>query len=272
MRNMTKHLVRRWMTAVLMAFVIPAAPVLGQSTLSPVVSPILTLNSDRLLTESAAGQAIEAELSAKSTELAAENRRLEAELADEEKALTERRKTMQAEAFRAEAAAFDAKVQKLREQQDTKLRALRDQSNEAQRKILSAADPILRQIMAEAGAAVILERSTVLAAANAIDVTTLAIARLDAALGQELGDDQGSGGQDSGLDTGTPAAPTPETASGTASGEGQGDQPANPIPTESNRATVLQIAPDTDANSLSPAEPRQSPVAEPQTNADTATE
>ena len=257
-----------------MAFVIPAAPVLAQSTLSPVVSPILTLNSDRLLTESAAGQAIEAELSAQSTELAAENRRLEAELADEEKALTERRKTMPAEAFRAEAAAFDAKVQKLREQQDAKLRALREQSNEAQRKILSAADPILRQIMAEAGAAVILERSTVLAAANAIDVTALAIARLDAALGEDLGDNQGARAQDSGLDTGTPAAPetAPETAPGTAPGQGQGDQPSNPAPTESNRATDLQIAPNADDTGLSPAEPRQTPVAEPQTNADTATE
>lgn len=242
-------------------------------TLSPVLSPILTLDSDRLLTESAAGRAIETDLADKSAELAAENRRLEAELTDEEKALTERRKTLSADAFRAEAAAFDEKVQELRSQQDGKLRALREQGNVLRRRILAAADPILAQIMSEAGAAVILERSSVLASANAIDVTALAIARLDVAFEQQDAGPTGQGGN-SGFDIGAPVGDqdpvtpmTPVQTDGATDGAASDRtaNPANPNPDDlatpntpavpkSNSATDLKITP-TDPVNVPPVAP-----------------
>ena len=168
----------------------PASPSFGATgvqtgPLRPVSSPILTLDSEELLSRSAAGQALDADLADRSAALAAENRRIEAELSEEERALTDRRPDMTPEDFRAEARAFDEKVQQIRTRQDAKLRALQDQSNSARRDILRAANPVLVQIMREAGAAVIMERVNVLASLETIDITALAVQRLDAAMDAE---------------------------------------------------------------------------------------
>ena len=50
-------------------------------------------------------------------------------------------------------------------------------------RFLTAAAPVLEQIMREAGAAVILEQRSVFVSANAIDITKKAIERIDAQLG-----------------------------------------------------------------------------------------
>ena len=187
----------------------------AQTVDRPATSQILTIDTERLLTESAAGQAIDADLADKSAQLAAENRRIESELTTEERDLTERRATLTPEAFRAAATAFDDKVQTIREEQDAKLRVLQDQANQARRDIRSAADPVLVSIMQEAGAVIILEKSNVLASLQAIDITSIAIARLDQAMKPDT--------VINGLDTGAsaPAAPvdTPaDTGSAPASG------------------------------------------------------
>ena len=171
----------------------------------PISTPILTLDSERLIAESAAGQAIEAELAEKSVELAAENRRIETELTEEEKDLTERRANLTPEEFRAEAASFDDKVQTIREEQDAQLRVLQEQANLARRDILGAADPVLVSIMQEAGAVIIMEKSNVLASLQAIDVTNLAIDRLDRAM-------SGNFGTIGGFDTGTFDTAPPQNA------------------------------------------------------------
>ncbi|SEI92513.1 periplasmic chaperone for outer membrane proteins Skp [Pseudooceanicola nitratireducens] len=196
---------------------LPSGPVLAQTApqdpaatsqprLRPTASPILVLDSERLLSDSATGQAIDAQLADRSAELAAENRRIEAELTEEEKDLTTRRATLSADAFRAAAAAFDDKVQTIREEQDAKLRALQDQANTARREILSAANPVLVSIMQEAGAVVVVEKASLLASLQAIDVTALAIARLDRAM---AGDTSVEGGFD--LGTPDPSAQPSET-------------------------------------------------------------
>lgn len=153
----------------------------------PASSPILTLDSERLIAQSAAGQAVEADLSQQSSALASENRRIETELADEEKDLTERRAAMTPEDFRAAALAFDEKVQRIREEQEAKLRGLQEQYAAARQEILQAADPVLVSIMQEAGAVIIMEKASVLASVQAIEVTDLAILRLDRAMAGEPG-------------------------------------------------------------------------------------
>jgi len=162
----------------------------------PATSPILTLDSERLIAQSAAGQAIEAELTQQSEALANENRRIETDLANEERDLTERRADMTPEEFRAEALAFDEKVQRFREEQDAKLRGIQEQYNRARQEILGASDPVLVSIMQEAGAVIIMEKSSVLASLQAVDVTDLAILRLDRAM-------SGQPGVIGGFDTGT---------------------------------------------------------------------
>lgn len=164
------------------------APVFAQQQATvperPLVkSPILTIDSDRVFNESAFGLRVASDLEKQGAALSAENRKIEADLEAEEKSLTLRRDTLSAEAFRKLADAFDAKVQEIRTTQSNKGRAL-NQLVETERDVfLSAAGPVLEQLMRDSGAAVILERRSVFVSANAIDITNEAILRLDESLG-----------------------------------------------------------------------------------------
>ena len=180
-----------------------------------VSSPILTIESERLLTESLYGKRLAAGIDARSADLAAENRRIEAELIEEERSLTEKRKGMDAGEFRKLADAFDAKVVDIRREQDGKARALGQTSDETRREVLVAATPILQEIMYDAGAAVIVERRSVFMSADVIDVTDRIIARMD----QELGD----GSKPEAQAPATPATPSEGTAPA-------GDAPAPEAP------------------------------------------
>lgn len=157
-------------------------------------TPILTIESDRLFSQSQFGQRIAREIEADTAILSAENRRIEAELTAEERDLTERRAEMAPEAFRTLADAFDAKVRDIRRTQDAKARDLTRRSEADRVAFLQVAAPVLEQLMRETGASVILERSSVFLSANAADVTDLAIGMIDAAIGDGLG--LGPDGQD----------------------------------------------------------------------------
>ena len=148
-----------------------------------VQSAILTLDTERLFSESAFGLRIAAELQAETDTLRDENRRIEAALTAEEQSLTERRPTMTPEAFRAEADAFDERVQGIRTAQDAKERALQNGVTDGRDQFLAVAAPVLGQMMRDAGAAVILDRRTVFLALSAVDITDEAIAAIDAAIG-----------------------------------------------------------------------------------------
>lgn len=158
-------------------------------------SAILTISSDRFYADSAFGRRIAREIEQDSLELSAENRQIEAELTEEEHDLTERRPVMEPDEFRKLADAFDAKVQDIRSRQDAKARALSQRHDEARGRFYEAAQPVLARLMREAGAGVILERSSVFLSANATDITDVAIARIDAAIGDglELAVPQGAG-------------------------------------------------------------------------------
>ncbi len=148
----------------------------------PVTSPILTIDSDRLFDNSAFGLSIIAEFEALGAELAKENRRIEEELSREERELTDVRPTMSPQEFRALADTFDAKVQETRRTQDAKSRDLNAKLEDRRVVFLNAAAPILEQLMREAGAAVILERRSIFIGSNAVDITQIAIERLNAVL------------------------------------------------------------------------------------------
>ncbi len=152
-------------------------------------SLLLTIHSDRMFSESEYGQRIAREMEGRSAVLMAENRRIEAELRAEELDLAERRSTTDPDAFRALAQSFDQKVQETRSTQEAKFLEITNARDEARREFRETSIPILEQIMAETGAAAILEQSTVLLSADSIDVTDLAIARIDAILGEGLDED-----------------------------------------------------------------------------------
>ncbi|MFK7744007.1 MAG: OmpH family outer membrane protein [Roseobacter sp.] len=162
-----------------MAPVVWAQPLLR----TQIESPILTIDSESLFEESAFGQSVIATLEARGAALAAENRAIEAELATEEKELTDLRPTITPEEFRPLADAFDAKVQQTRQAQDTKTRELNAALENQRVVFLNAAIPVLEQIMREANAAVVLERRSIFISSSVVDITRLAIDRLNASLG-----------------------------------------------------------------------------------------
>ncbi|MHC0052942.1 OmpH/Skp family outer membrane protein [Actibacterium sp. D379-3] len=155
-----------------------AAPLRAQEQ-DVVRSPIVTVDQERLFTQSAYGQAILDQIEAESAELGAENRRIEAELVAEERALTEQRPTLDPAAFRAMAAAFDEKVVAIRKAQDDKTRALVRRRETAQKDFFTAVLPILTEIVRERGAVAVLETRAVILSADQIDITGAAIERID---------------------------------------------------------------------------------------------
>jgi Skp family chaperone for outer membrane proteins len=146
-------------------------------------SQILTISIERLFAESEFGQRIANEIDAESAVLAAENRRIEGELEQEERDLTERRKSLDANAFRVLADAFDQKVQSHRTTQKSKYEALNQKGDIARAEFLQVIVPILEDLRREAGAAVLIEKSTVILADPTFDITAIAISRVNVALG-----------------------------------------------------------------------------------------
>jgi len=163
-----------------------AAPVVAQSS-GVAASPILTIESERLFSESLFGKRVAAEIEAEKAVLAAENRRIEAELEEEEKSLTEQRPTLEAETFRKLADAFDEKVQTFRSTQEAKVRALSQREEAEQRAFLQAIAPVLERLVIDNQVAVILEKGTVFYASNAIDITSETLRRIDARIGDGAG-------------------------------------------------------------------------------------
>lgn len=145
--------------------------------------PVLTLDQERLFDGSRVAERVVAETERRTAELTAENRRIESQLVAEELDLTERRPNLPVEEFRALADAFDAKVQDIRAAQDAKLRELQRLRDEERQNFLRRITPVLAEIVRERGAALVLDRRSVLLSADAIDITDEAIARINDVLG-----------------------------------------------------------------------------------------
>lgn len=150
-------------------------------------SPILTIDSERFYQESAFGQRVLSDIEEQTNLLAEDNRRLEAELEAEEEALTDQRPDMEPEAFRALADAFDARVEAIRRDREDRSRSISELLEQNRDRFLQSAASVLEDIMREAGAGVILEQRSVFVSANAIDITDIAISRMNAALGDGTG-------------------------------------------------------------------------------------
>lgn len=187
---------------------LPAAP--AEAAPQPVAPadrlPILTLDRERLFTGTRFGKATIAGFEASTRALQAENRRIDAALEAEERDLTDRRATTPPDQFRALAAEFDARVEKLRAAQDAKSRDLASQRDQARQRFYDIALPVLGQLMTDHGAVAIIDRAALILSFERIDVTDEAIARIDAA----LGDGPPAPAEPDGLSE-APAGPPPET-------------------------------------------------------------
>lgn len=149
----------------------------------PAASPIVTLDEDALFSRSQFGQALRARLREAAAKAEAEARRLDREAESEERALTQQRATMSPEEFAPLAAAFDAKVQKLRAERDAAVADLRAQESAARQRFIETAKQVIEDYMLERGAVVMIKKEAILFSLTGLDVTDAVVAKLDAVLG-----------------------------------------------------------------------------------------
>ena len=157
----------------------------GQALAQDVPAPLLTLDQDRFFLQSDFGKAaIERERTATAA-LEQENKRIEADLIAEEQALTEERNTLAPKDFAAKAEAFDQKVERIRDEQDTKSRQLAEVRDRDRRAFLQAALPVLGDLLGQKQATAILDKNLVIVSLSAVDVTDEAIAAVNLALAKK---------------------------------------------------------------------------------------
>jgi len=149
-------------------------------------SAILTIDPDRLFAASLYGQKALADIRADSILLAAENREIEAALSDEELELTQMRTTLSPEEFRPLADAFDEKAQRIRVEQTSKANEIRSRPEIARQQFMRIAQDILVEIMKERRALAIFSNDAVFLVADTIDVTDIAVERINALIGDGI--------------------------------------------------------------------------------------
>lgn len=159
-----------------------AGPVLAQSV-GVIQSEILVVDPERLFDETLLGQRMTAEYQAKREGLAADNRKLEASLESEEQMLTDLRSEISPDEFRQMADAFDAKVQEIRKESERRVRDLERSRDSAPLIFMRQVEPVLIDIMREAGGVVVIDARTVLLRAEVIDISDVAITRINAVIG-----------------------------------------------------------------------------------------
>lgn len=164
----------------LMAALSVTTPVMAQ----PVqLSPVLTLDQDRMYATSAFGQRVQADLQAQSIKLAQENRKIEVALEEEERRLTDERASMDPSEFQVLAADFDERVTGIRRAQAAKADSVRKIAEAERARFFEAAFPILLELVEETGAVAILNNSAVIFSVRNIDITDAVIERIDATVG-----------------------------------------------------------------------------------------
>lgn len=172
---------RRALGAILVLCALGAGPVWAQDSSLSIPPPILTIDQDRLFAETGRGLEVSEELEAQAAALARENEEIESALIAEELSLTEQRATLSVEEFKLLADAFDAKVQRIRAEQDQKARAINVAGDEARQQFFNDIAALISEIVRERGALIVLDRRDVFLSADRIDITDDAIARINAA-------------------------------------------------------------------------------------------
>ena len=140
---------------------------------------ILVVDLDRAYESSLFGKSMRAQFRQNNQALAAENAVILNALKDEELQLTEDRAALSAEEFAAAAAAFDEKVQKIRNARLEKIRQVDEQFKKLKPLFFQRIEPFFDLVMREFEATVILEKSSVLRSIEGIDITDLLVERVD---------------------------------------------------------------------------------------------
>ncbi|SFI76302.1 OmpH family outer membrane protein [Celeribacter neptunius] len=144
------------------------------------IFPVLVFDRARVLSQSQAGQDLEARAEAERSALLAENDKIYADLEAEEQAIADMRDSLSDEDFKARAQAFDAKVTEVRAEQDAKGKELQTFYDTRLAQLEQDMNGVLTGIARDYGAVLMFERGQVYLMSGAIDVSAIAIDRLDA--------------------------------------------------------------------------------------------
>jgi Skp family chaperone for outer membrane proteins len=156
-----------------------AGPAPAQYAAPP--APILVVDLDRALRDSAAGEAMrQSELRERDALQARFDATREA-LEAEETEMARIRASTPAVEFERRVVAFDRRVRAARREAQEAGAALQARYAAAQRALLEGAQPLLQQLMQERSAVIVLDKAQVLMSLDALNVTELLTQRLDAA-------------------------------------------------------------------------------------------
>lgn len=147
-------------------------------------SDILVLDTESLMAETLLGKRLTEDFQKEREDLIARNRKLEAELEAEEQDLTELRAEKSPEEFSKLADAFDEKVQSIRQNSERTARDLERRRELAPVQFMRLVEPVLAQMMRDSNAVVVLDTRSVLLRAAVIDITDMAVQRIN----EEVGD------------------------------------------------------------------------------------
>ena len=143
-------------------------------------NPVVTVDLERLVSETQIGQYLSFQMSEEAQRLQAELDAIAAELSAEEDDLIKKRETLDLDEFRVLAKAFDEKAVRLRQEQQAKIQAITEESSRRRQDLLRSFVPVLSQVMRDRGAAVLLDRrSVVLDDRASVDITDVAIMIID---------------------------------------------------------------------------------------------
>ena len=143
-------------------------------------NPVVTVDLERLVSETQIGQYLWSQMSEEAQNLQAELDAIEAELSAEEDDLIKKRETLDLDEFRVLAKAFDEKAVRLRQEQQAKIQAITEESSRRRQDLLRSFVPVLSQVMRDRGATVLLDRrSVVLDDRASVDITDVAIMIID---------------------------------------------------------------------------------------------
>ncbi len=174
----------RWSGAQIACFALAllfAAPAGAQQTQPPAETPpqtVLIVDQDRVLNESAPGQALRALLQARRTAQLQATAERDQAMEAEETEIARIRDQLSRDEFEERLQDFDQKVRQARRENQEAVQAMQTENDAARRKLIQAMHLILRDILQERGATVLLNAQTVIMARGDVDVTADVIERL----------------------------------------------------------------------------------------------
>lgn len=194
-------LLRLSLCAGCLAFSLAAAPARAEQPVVAPAVPVLTLDFERLFSDTLWGKRIAADMARDSAALNAENTRIADDLIAEEKALTDRRAKLTPAAFRTEADAFDERATGIRAAQKAKAQALTQSYEAARQAFFVASGPLMDEVLSSRHAVMVLDRRAIIRGLEAADITEELARLMDARLGsgpteaQAAPDPAGGGGE-----------------------------------------------------------------------------